>query len=709
MQLCGCLPVGNGTRNEDKQANIKQSKKRLSLKNDIPTNSNASIAEIKVRKERTKSNTSTMTESGTKRYTLKKQSSSTSVNKAALVDGRHSKHDVSERRLPTYGNESENEQRNFLKLNKEKRRSVHELQFHQSNFSENKRAKSSPDVNQFIGANTSHETTTCDEIDNPDNSRHKRAAVRRRKRSKSPRKQMPSEILDAIKFELVEPVGLDENQLKDIPYENIKTTSQPFRISLSPHSARRRRSSPFNRAGDVVHNASSNMLPYRTQPAIVSVAQVKSTKIISITRTTENYEPFHSRRFGRMDWFLWYYYYFFTSTFFVTIIANTDYIHTVDAQQDERIRLECTVTSKLDAEEAMWMRIRPPHNPDILTYRDSVVYAPERIQLEQRRLSSSINANGTFIDTYFLTLTLLRPNIDDEGRYVCSRGRTIFAEYDLFIIVPSQFVDDNSYTQQRTIIEGSTLQLSCSANGRPKPFITWSYRTIDGKHISLGDGSGCQDPVCELRLGNYTRYNPTTIECVADNRKSTRISKVFHVDVYYPPKLVPDVQTFIGSNNIDVFLQCASVSNPPAPVIWLDDNKQRIDNSDRYNVKIMHNSSTLSFSIHPQEQSPVVFYCQSNNTVGLDEKLINISDFIQLDTIIIRETTTITPSTSIIDYDKFSLKKQKTLRPSRARSRSSTTPILFPTTTISSTNSLIYSLSNNLLNLILILFVICFV
>ena len=61
------------------------------------------------------------------------------------------------------------------------------------------------------------------------------------RRSKSPRKQMPSEILDAIKyrgillflfdvlsfrcydrFELVEPVGLNENQLKDIPYENIK-------------------------------------------------------------------------------------------------------------------------------------------------------------------------------------------------------------------------------------------------------------------------------------------------------------------------------------------------------------------------------------------------------------------------------------------------------------------------------------------------------
>lgn len=80
------------------------------------------------------------------------------------------------------------------------------------------------------------------------------------------------------------------------------------------------------------------------------------------------------------------------------------------------------------------MRIRPPHNPDILTYRDTVVYAPDRMELEQRRFSSSRTANGTFIETYFLTLVILRPTIDDEGRYICGRGRTVFAEYDLFII-----------------------------------------------------------------------------------------------------------------------------------------------------------------------------------------------------------------------------------------------------------------------------------
>lgn len=35
----------------------------------------------------------------------------------------------------------------------------------------------------------------------------------------------------------------------------------------------------------------------------------------------------------------------------VAVTADIGHIRTVDAQQDERVRLECTVTSKLDAEE----------------------------------------------------------------------------------------------------------------------------------------------------------------------------------------------------------------------------------------------------------------------------------------------------------------------------------------------------------------------
>lgn len=80
------------------------------------------------------------------------------------------------------------------------------------------------------------------------------------------------------------------------------------------------------------------------------------------------------------------------------------------------------------------MRIKSSNNPDILAYGESIVYAPDRFKLDQRHLSSNINLNGTFEDLYFLTLIIQRAEFDDQGRYVCSKGRTVFAEYDLFII-----------------------------------------------------------------------------------------------------------------------------------------------------------------------------------------------------------------------------------------------------------------------------------
>jgi hypothetical protein len=71
----------------------------------------------------------------------------------------------------------------------------------------------------------------------------------------------------------------------------------------------------------------------------------------------------------------------------------------------------------------------------------------------------------------------------------------------------------------------------------------------------------------------------------------------------------------------------------------------------------------------------VIFYCRSNNSVGMDEKLINVSgmnilislqlkylntssDFIQFDSIIIDETTTIPLNT----HDISPSRKQKTCK-----------------------------------------------
>ncbi|UJR10324.1 hypothetical protein I4U23_014530 [Adineta vaga] len=338
-----------------------------------------------------------------------------------------------------------------------------------------------------------------------------------------------------------------------------------------------------------------------------------------------------------MDWW-----YFFLSIYFVSVTADIRRVLTLSVQQDELIRLECTVTSKQDAEGAMWMRIRPPHNPDILTYRDSVVYAPDRIELEQRRLSSDMYGNGTLTDTYYLTLTILRPTIDDEGRYICSKRQKIFAEYDLFIIIPPQFIDDNNFKQQRSIIEGSTLHLSCSVYGRPQPSITWFYRTHNDKHIFLSDGEGCLDKKCEIHLLNFTRDDPDIVECIADNQKSSRISKVFMIDVLYPPKIITNVRTLLSSKNTEIFLECLSLANPSPTTIWLDDDRSEIHTDHLYTIKQENQSSILSFSTAEIHPSKVIYYCQSHNSIGSMEKFINISKFLGND-----PTTTTTTTTTL--------------------------------------------------------------
>ena len=145
--------------------------------------------------------------------------------------------------------------------------------------------------------------------------------------------------------------------------------------------------------------------------------------------------------------------------------------------------------------------------------------------------------------------------------------RRFFDRYSLmkiefFSSVPPYFIDDHSSIQQRAVVEGSTLQLSCSAQGRPQPSITWFYRSRQNKHIqrkpflswwkekterfrfsSVSDDRGCHDIICELHLGNYTRHDPSIIECIADNGKSSRISKVFHIDVFCKSSEDDDEQT----------------------------------------------------------------------------------------------------------------------------------------------------------------------
>jgi hypothetical protein len=95
---------------------------------------------------------------------------------------------------------------------------------------------------------TCHETSMDEaERNNAENAERKRQ-VRRRKRSKSPGgtaiMKPPEEILQHIKYDLIQSSGMSADQLKEIPFVKIETSAPPFRIS--PHQ-KHRRFSPHRR------------------------------------------------------------------------------------------------------------------------------------------------------------------------------------------------------------------------------------------------------------------------------------------------------------------------------------------------------------------------------------------------------------------------------------------------------------------------------
>ena len=97
-----------------------------------------------------------------------------------------------------------------------------------------------------------------------------------------------------------------------------------------------------------------------------------------------------------------------------------------------------------------------------------------------------------------------------------------------------------------------------------------------------------------------------------------------------PPKLTTDVRALTGIRGIDLSLRCSVSANPPASIIWLDDNENEIIHQHQYNIQYDNQTSVLSFIVYPLTHSKVLYFCRSNNSIGTVEKLINIAGKIKI-------------------------------------------------------------------------------
>ncbi|KAK1786197.1 hypothetical protein P4O66_017911, partial [Electrophorus voltai] len=168
-----------------------------------------------------------------------------------------------------------------------------------------------------------------------------------------------------------------------------------------------------------------------------------------------------------------------------------------------------------------------------------------------------------------------------------------------------------------TVNEGSNVTLSCLANGRPDPSITW--RLLNPSVQSCPCHS-CHNRAETLDVGEYleisgiTRMQAGRYECKASNDVATPDVKYVSVVVNYPPviKDAKSSETQVGRQGI---LQCDATAVPKPEFEWYRDDK-RLSNMQGITIQIT-GTRTMLLVANVTEDDYGNYTCVATNRLGI--------------------------------------------------------------------------------------------
>ncbi|XP_053181513.1 B-cell receptor CD22-like [Scomber japonicus] len=150
------------------------------------------------------------------------------------------------------------------------------------------------------------------------------------------------------------------------------------------------------------------------------------------------------------------------------------------------------------------------------------------------------------------------------------------------------------------IIEGSSVNLTCSSDANPAANYTW-YKENEDSHLQPLS----KEP--QLAFSSIQSSDSGEYYCTAENQLGKSTSKYIFIDVKYAPKLSsvsvnPSGEIVEGSS---VTLNCSSDANPAAKYTWYKDNQTLFHGSEG-----VYNFTSIS------SEERAMYYCISENQYG---------------------------------------------------------------------------------------------
>ncbi|KAG1927810.1 limbic system-associated membrane protein [Pimephales promelas] len=165
------------------------------------------------------------------------------------------------------------------------------------------------------------------------------------------------------------------------------------------------------------------------------------------------------------------------------------------------------------------------------------------------------------------SLRIQKVDVFDEGPYTCSiqtKQQSKTSQVFLIVQVPAIIY---KVSEDITVNEGSNVTLTCLANGRPDPSITWRLLNPSAEPLDVGE---------YLEISGIVRSQAGRYECKASNDVSTPDVKYVNVVVNYPPyiKEVRSSETPVGQAGV---LHCEASAVPQPEFEWFREERRSVN------------------------------------------------------------------------------------------------------------------------------------
>ncbi|XP_016971969.1 protein amalgam [Drosophila rhopaloa] len=214
------------------------------------------------------------------------------------------------------------------------------------------------------------------------------------------------------------------------------------------------------------------------------------------------------------------------------------------------------------------------------------------------------------------TFRIQNIEVNDMGPYECqvlvSATEKVTKKLSLQIKMPPVIAE--STPKSTLVTEGQNLELSCHANGFPRPTISWAR---EHNAVMPAGGLLLSEPI--LRIRSVHRLDRGGYYCIAENGEGEPDRRLIRVEVEFLPQIAvqrPKVAQMVSHS---AELECA-VQGYPAPTVVWHRNGVQLQSGGEHEVANTASSSETTTSVlrieSVSEEDFGDYYCNATNKLG---------------------------------------------------------------------------------------------